>query len=142
MVPVIQEDLLHAIYPHYLEAEEALVQGDVASARLSASTIEAGARAYPGGGQLASAANRMLNAASLSAQRQAFAALSEELIRHVEAAGVAGAPLFVAYCPMARDGAGAAWLTSMPVVRNPYYGSEMLTCGEIQDTIGKRNTTP
>ena len=140
--PVIGNDLVNAIYPHYLQVEEALVQGNAGAARLAASNIEAGARAFPGGTRLADAARRILNAPDLVTQRQAFAPLSEEMIKHVKSAGVSGSPLYVAFCPMARDNEGAPWLTSTPVVRNPYYGAEMLTCGEIQDTIRKGSALP
>ncbi len=43
---------------------------------------------------------------------------------------------FKAYCPMAgEDGKGAFWLQSGKEVRNPYFGSSMLSCGELQEAM-------
>ena len=38
-------------------------------------------------------------------------------------------------CPMYNDGKGANWLSKENVVKNPYYGSQMLTCGKTVETI-------
>jgi Cu(I)/Ag(I) efflux system membrane fusion protein len=40
--------------------------------------------------------------------------------------------LHKAYCPMAFDDQGAAWLQSGEKIANPYFGHQMLRCGEIQ----------
>lgn len=45
------------------------------------------------------------------------------------------APVYYQYCPMANDGKGAHWLSAENQVNNPYYGSEMLHCGETVETI-------
>ena len=38
-------------------------------------------------------------------------------------------------CPMYNDGKGANWLSKENTVKNPYYGSQMLTCGKTVETI-------
>lgn len=38
-------------------------------------------------------------------------------------------------CPMYNDGKGANWLSKENAVKNPYYGSQMLTCGKTMETI-------
>lgn len=40
-----------------------------------------------------------------------------------------------AYCPMADGGRGATWLQRGREVANPYFGSEMLGCGEIREGV-------
>jgi hypothetical protein len=40
-------------------------------------------------------------------------------------------PIYEAYCPMKK----ASWLSSEKVIKNPYYGSAMLTCGSVRDTL-------
>jgi Cu(I)/Ag(I) efflux system membrane fusion protein len=40
--------------------------------------------------------------------------------------------LHKAYCPMAFDDQGAAWLQSGEEIANPYFGHQMLRCGEVQ----------
>jgi copper chaperone CopZ len=44
-------------------------------------------------------------------------------------------PVYYQFCPMANDGKGANWLSKENAVKNPYYGSEMLTCGKTVETI-------
>jgi hypothetical protein len=36
---------------------------------------------------------------------------------------------------MANNGEGANWLSKESAVENPYYGSMMLTCGSVKETI-------
>ncbi len=44
-------------------------------------------------------------------------------------------PTYYQFCPMANGGKGANWLSKENEVKNPYYGSEMLTCGKTVETI-------
>ena len=44
-------------------------------------------------------------------------------------------PTYLQHCPMANDGKGADWLSKENTVKNPYYGSMMLTCGKVIETI-------
>lgn len=42
---------------------------------------------------------------------------------------------FKAHCPMAGDGKGAFWIQRGKEVRNPFYGSSMLSCGSIEGAL-------
>ena len=44
-------------------------------------------------------------------------------------------PVYYQFCPMANDGKGANWLSKENAVKNPYYGSMMLSCGKTVETI-------
>ncbi len=44
-------------------------------------------------------------------------------------------PTYYQHCPMANDGKGADWLSKENAIKNPYYGSQMLTCGKTVETI-------
>ncbi len=44
-------------------------------------------------------------------------------------------PTYYQFCPMANNGKGANWLSKENVVKNPYYGSMMLSCGKVVETI-------
>lgn len=44
-------------------------------------------------------------------------------------------PVYYQHCPMANGGKGANWLSEESVVKNPYYGSQMLSCGKTVETI-------
>lgn len=45
-------------------------------------------------------------------------------------------PIFRAYCPMAFQNKGAAWLQAGETIQNAYFASKMLRCGEIRARIG------
>ena len=44
-------------------------------------------------------------------------------------------PIYYQNCPMANEGKGANWLSKENAIKNPYYGSMMLTCGKTIETI-------
>lgn len=46
--------------------------------------------------------------------------------------------VYLAFCPMALDGKGAHWLQDTKEIANPYYGSSMLGCGDIQKEYGRK----
>jgi hypothetical protein len=47
----------------------------------------------------------------------------------------AGERIYANYCPMYNDDKGAIWLSETEEIKNPYYGSVMLTCGKVTETI-------
>ena len=44
-------------------------------------------------------------------------------------------PLSLAYCPMSFENRGAHWFQAQGPVRNAYFGSQMLGCGELRQTL-------
>ena len=70
----------------------------------------------------------------IEAQREAFINLSMNMIGLIKIAKPAEA-VYLQHCPMANDGKGADWLSKESVVKNPYYGSMMLSCGKTIETI-------
>jgi Cu(I)/Ag(I) efflux system membrane fusion protein len=71
----------------------------------------------------------------LESQRKAFSTLSDNLYKSVKAFGLGGKEAFHTYCPMAFDNEGAYWLSDNQTVRNPYFGQQMLTCGEVKEKL-------
>lgn len=68
---------------------------------------------------------------SIEAQRKQFGFLSSTLIETVKVLGSTNKELYVQHCPMAFDFEGADWLSQESQIRNPYYGDQMLTCGNV-----------
>src|SRR5690606_23483430 len=78
------------------------------------------------------------SSSSIADMRDHFIALSNHMISIAQHFGTpAGETLFIQHCPMADSNQGADWLSRDSKVRNPYFGSSMLTCGEVIDQIGK-----
>ncbi|MCH8513433.1 MAG: efflux RND transporter periplasmic adaptor subunit [Kiritimatiellae bacterium] len=73
----------------------------------------------------------LVEAEDIDTARKAFEPISNFLIAVVEANGLPeGVELIKAHCPMAFDWDGADWLQKPGPLRNPYFGAEMLECGE------------
>ncbi len=72
-------------------------------------------------------------------QRKNFEMLSSSLINATKAFGATSDKIFVQFCPMAADNNGAFWLSSEANIQNPYFGSQMLTCGSVEDEIVSTN---
>lgn len=43
--------------------------------------------------------------------------------------------LYYDFCPMANDNKGGYWISENEEIKNPYFGDEMLNCGEIKGNI-------
>src|SRR5690606_10248268 len=65
-------------------------------------------------------------------QRKSFKELSESMIELANAAPRSDA-IHLQHCPMYEGGSN--WLSREKEIRNPYYGSKMLTCGSVMETI-------
>ena len=67
-------------------------------------------------------------------QREHFDVLSKDIIDLLAITG-SDRTLYQAYCPMYNNNKGAQWLSASKEIKNPYYGSKMMTCGEVQKEI-------
>jgi Cu(I)/Ag(I) efflux system membrane fusion protein len=71
--------------------------------------------------------------AEMEGLRKRFEPISATLLGLVDAFGhTREAALYRAFCPMAFNNRGAAWLQAEKKIANPYFGHQMLRCGEIQ----------
>jgi hypothetical protein len=69
----------------------------------------------------------------LKKQREYFSNLSSNMVALAKSVKLSTEPIYLVYCPMKR----ANWLSKDKTIQNPYYGSAMLTCGSITETIGQ-----
>jgi hypothetical protein len=67
-------------------------------------------------------------------QRDHFSSLSTAMYQLLKTAK-ANTTVYYAHCPMYNNGKGANWLSKDAAIKNPYYGSMMLSCGKVQETI-------
>ncbi len=67
----------------------------------------------------------------IKTQRERFATLSSNMIAMAEKIKLTSGTVYMDYCPMKK----AYWLSSEKDIKNPYYGSAMLTCGSVKDTL-------
>lgn len=134
-----------SLYGPYAQAARALSEDDVASAAMAVTYLETAAKelgekldAETAGvaeqaleeivaavGEVAEVSARLQLVTDLAEMRDGFKQLSDAMIQYRD--HLLGAAPKVAYCPMV----DAEWLQSDAEITNPYYGSEMLRCGEI-----------
>ena len=69
----------------------------------------------------------------LKKQRKYFSNFSNNMADLAKAVKLSSATIYKAYCPMEK----ANWLSNSKAIKNPYYGSAMLTCGNIVETINQ-----
>ena len=67
----------------------------------------------------------------LKLQREKFATLSTNLFALAKTVKLTTEPVYQQYCPMKK----ASWLSNNRAIKNPYYGSAMLTCGSVKTTL-------
>lgn len=67
-------------------------------------------------------------------QRDHFTSLSKNMYELVKVSKME-TTVYYQHCPMFNDGKGANWLSKESAIKNPYYGSKMLTCGSVKETI-------
>ncbi len=65
-------------------------------------------------------------------QREHFKTLSKDVMDMVAITGTE-TTLYQQFCPMYDK--GSAWLSMEKDIKNPYYGSKMMTCGKVQKEI-------
>ena len=71
----------------------------------------------------------------LDNKRSYFSHISEIMYCTIKSFGLKQGNLFAIFCPMAFDGKGAYWISGSKTIQNPYFGSKMLTCGEVKEEL-------
>jgi len=138
---------LSTLYSAYAELQQALAADDVDAARKAAGTLRGSLESVNAGGlpreanvrwleerdMLSLSTKRAVEAAAIDQLRLAFGSISRSVLSLERTFRHADASLrFEAFCPMAMDNQGASWLQLDRDIRNPYFGSSMLTCGEVR----------
>ena len=137
---------LKPVYAAYLDAQEALADDDFEAFEQATRDLERAIDLVKPHGLVGEAlatwrrAARRLSSeeppADLAAARVAFEPKSRAVIDLEERFGHRGTQAWhIAYCPMALDNAGAEWLQRGTTIDNPYFGAEMLRCGEIRASL-------
>ena len=67
--------------------------------------------------------------------RKAFQPLSNAMIGLAKAFDPTDEAIYIQHCPMADSNKGADWLSLSDEIRNPYFGADMLTCGEVTEEL-------
>ncbi len=123
-------DAMKAIVTSYLEIQGRLAADSINGVKPAARAIgEQAARMGEAGAAIAKAAKGMEEAADIKAAREVFGGLSDAVIAAGNAESWKDVPdVRVAFCPMLRK----SWIQKDDAIKNPYYGTAMITCGEFK----------
>lgn len=79
-------------------------------------------------------AKHIADAKDIKQQRDHFTTLSKDIYTLIKVSKYE-TEVHYQFCPMYNDGKGANWLSKENTVKNPYYGSMMLSCGKTVESI-------
>jgi hypothetical protein len=121
---------MKAVVGSYLQIQTQLASDKIDGIKAPASAIAAAADAMgESGAAIAKAAKTIGAASDIKSAREAFGPLSDAVIAASQKEGWKDlGDVKVTYCPMIRR----SWLQKEEKIRNPYYGSSMLECGEFK----------
>jgi hypothetical protein len=122
----------------YYKLKDALVSGNATPAAANADelvkaingtdkqTVNDDARA-----SLLKDAGAIAQSKDIKLQREKFTTLSNDMFELAKNVKLSADPVYQQYCPMKK----ASWLSNDKTIKNPFYGSAMLTCGSVKTTL-------
>ncbi len=136
---------LSALLPMYYNIKNALVSGDAGTASKQAAALYAAlggvdikkmTTAEQSGflaakTKLTAGSKLIADTKDIARQREAFISLSADMISLAREVKLGTQPIYLDYCPMKK----AWWMSAEQAIKNPYYGSSMLTCGSVKETL-------
>ena len=139
---------LKAVFDSYFSLKDALVKTDGTVASTKAKDLQAAINAVKMDklamdvhtvwmkvlNDLKEDTEHINNTKDVAHQRDHFMSLSKNMYELIKVAKPTET-VYYQFCPMANDGKGANWLSRENGIKNPYYGSQMLTCGRTVETI-------
>ncbi|HEV8271442.1 MAG TPA: DUF3347 domain-containing protein [Chitinophagaceae bacterium] len=135
-----QQHQLSQLLSQYYNIKDALVagNGDDASAKAeefikTANSIDYKLISEGNINALLKDATPISETKDIKKQREHFANLSNNMAALAKSVKLSAQPIYQAYCPMKK----ANWLSSDKEIKNPYFGSAMLTCGKVVETINQ-----
>ncbi|MBL7931084.1 MAG: DUF3347 domain-containing protein [Bacteroidia bacterium] len=139
---------LEPVYASYFSLKDALIRTDATSSATSAKALLADLNAVNMNSlekeehnlfmkylsSLKADASKISENKNIDRQREYFTSLSQDMYELMK--GIKpGYPVYLDHCPMYNDGKGANWISKETAIKNPYYGSQMMTCGKIIETL-------
>ena len=118
----------------YMQVKNALVNSDSKTASMQLDSLKAELEAdapFKTKDSLLNSVQKMAKETELEKQRIAFSDVSLEMWNLVKQSGSLDQDVYYDYCPMKK----AYWLSNEAEIKNPYYGSKMLSCGSVKDKV-------
>ncbi len=143
------KEALQPLYASYLKWKDALTNDDFEEAQKRATNMKAALdkinmSLFKGDahnvwmdyqGSLSKSLEHVQHISGIEQLRKAFQTVSVNMIELTNTFNLLTETIYVQHCPMADNNKGADWLSTSKEIRNPYFGSSMLTCGKVTKEI-------
>lgn len=143
------KNALKPVYPSYFDLKDALTKDDLKTSKEQASLLltsfsQIKMSLFQGkshdqwmdySGEIKRNLEQIATQKEIKEVRNSFQKISDQMIAMTESFDPLDQTIYVQHCPMADSNKGADWLSLAPNIVNPYFGSSMLTCGEVTKTI-------
>lgn len=147
-VEILEANQLKAVFDNYFALKDALVKTDGNSASAKASVLLSAINAVKMETlktdehtvwmkvlkNIKEDTEHIADTKDAKHQRDHFVTLSKNVYDLIKVSKQE-TPTYLQHCPMASDGKGADWLSKEKEIKNPYFGSMMLSCGKVTETI-------
>lgn len=131
------ENCVDGLIDPYFATQTALAADNLDDAKSAAKTLLAAQTQNPCANEVGEATQTILKTDSIDEARVAFKTISDALIILVEENGAGSGEIHLVHCPMAFEFSGASWLQKNKSVANPYFGSQMFSCGAVEQSFGQ-----
>lgn len=128
------DDMTGKVFHNYQQIRIALVNSDADGVQMAARNLAENFSEERDNMKLTALA--MAEANDLEKQRELFSQFTEKAEPLFKESILEGS-IYKQFCPMAFEGKGGYWISSIDEIRNPYYGEKMLKCGKVTETITK-----
>lgn len=146
--PNFSKQLAEVLKP-YLEVKDALVASDPASASTQINNVasalekvdmnllkgDAHVKWMENLNRMNESVKVIKDTKDVEKQRASFEQLTDALYSSIKTFNVTGLQAYYQFCPMAFDNKGAYWISRKKEISNPYFGEQMLRCGETKETL-------
>jgi len=136
-----QDKSVNGVLNAYFTLKNDLVADDAATTKTHAKELAAAIKAVPADKipaeqlsawkKIALSTTRIGEAKDIDGQRDYFAILSDNMITVAKALKINAVPVYQQYCPMKK----VSWLSETAAIKNPFYGKQMPTCGQVTETL-------
>lgn len=147
-VVVENEDQLKAVFENYFQVKDALIASDATKAASASNELLSAVNTIKMDklemdvhmvwmkvlSSIKEDVKQIGDSKDIKQQRQHFSNVSKDMYSLMKVAKYES-PIYYQFCPMYNDGKGANWLSKEDAIKNPYYGSMMLSCGKTVETI-------
>jgi hypothetical protein len=137
----------------YIDLKDALVASDAAKATAAAQNLRTASdslkvneikgdstgvikqTALTYTSSITGSAQALVTEKDIEGKRKEFGNIADAMWTLTRTVRYSGKKLYWEYCPMAFNNQGAYWISYERDIKNPYFGSKMMNCGSVEDSL-------